>query len=121
MLGALTLLLGACTSDTACVAEPNPAITVTAFDAGTGRMITDSASGYVELGSRRSDLIAYFRAADGTPITLASFEQTPGYYRVVVSRPGYRQYTASGVLVEDGDCYARGPTLTALMPRIILP
>jgi len=121
VLGIVTASLAGCTTDTICITEPSPAITIVAFDAATGRMITDSASGFVQLGPLRSDLMPHVRAADGTVISLASFGQTSGLYRVVVVRPGYRQFSADGVPVESGDCFAKGPALTALMSRITPP
>ncbi len=117
-LGLLAPLLGACATDTVCILEPDPTIRVTVLDAETGRAITDSASGFVTLGARRSDLIRFeYRVGGGATLILASFEQTPGSYQVVVTRPGYDQFAMSGIQIEKGHCFSRGPALTVPLNR----
>ncbi len=89
------------------------------MDAETGRTITDSASGFVRLGSRRSDLIRFeYRMGGGTALILASFEQTPGSYQVVVMRPGYDPFATSGIQIEEGHCFSRGPAFTVHLHRV---
>jgi hypothetical protein len=43
--------------------------------------------------------------------------ERPGTYEVTVSKPGYRDWTQSGVRVTDGECNVRTANLTARLQR----
>lgn len=111
----LTAVLGgsACATDNVCIGDPPPTVRVTAVDQVSGRVITDSVSGFARLGDRRTDLSPYAFAANGAALVLGAYLPAAGAYQVVVARAGYVPFDTIGVRVSTSECFPTGPSLTA--------
>ena len=114
----LGFLLGCSRNPTAsfagrCLAPVSIAVIVAVDDSVSGASVVDSARGVAQAGAYVDSL----HLSSPPPVLLGG--DRLGTYEVTVTRPGYRQWTRSGVLVsQQGPCGNVIPVqLTALLQR----
>jgi hypothetical protein len=83
------------------------------FDAVTGEPIADKTIGWADAGAVHDTLVYY----PGDAPWLYSKQNVPGSYRVVLRRPGYRDWTSTVEAVPRPRGGARG-VLTAKLERL---
>lgn len=108
-------LLGACgRSDQRICDPPTPpyAIAVKVLDAVTGEPIADRTIGWADAGEVHDTLVYY----PGDASWLYSKQNAPGSYRVVLRRPGYRDWISTVEAVPRPCGGARG-VVTARLER----
>jgi hypothetical protein len=102
----VSLVLAACGTDPdLCTESIEPAITVRALEAGTGRNVTDGAQGGVADDTYVDPFRpAAFDAAQRVTLLRAADER-PGTYGLFLERDGYQAVSLSGIEVTMGECH----------------
>lgn len=95
-----------------------PGIVVEIRDAHTGEAIADSASGFAIDGTFSDSLAPFSASGDGRLVSRHAAAEREGTYTVIVTRPGYQNWSVSGVRVDEGDCHAETAYLVARLTRI---
>ncbi len=96
---------------TICTAEARPALTVFVRDSSSGAPIGRGSSATATDGIFVATATYPGGTQDDLPLSLA--HERAGIYTVVVKKPGYRDWRASGVRVTRDDCHVITVTLTA--------
>jgi hypothetical protein len=117
---ALAVLAGCTTGPLLCTANVAQSIVVEVRDAATGAPRAAGASGTVRDGGFTYALQpwGYDGSTPGNLLSLAGPYERAGTYAVVLQRPGYRDWSASGVRVTKGDCHVRTITLRASLVAV---
>ena len=96
----------------------DPAIVVEIRDAQTGTPLADSAWGVVIDGEFSDSLRAVIPVSPSL-VERRAADEREGTYTVFVSRPGYRNWSVSGVRVGPGrTCSVRTARLSAMLVRL---
>jgi hypothetical protein len=103
----------ASTPRTICTMEARAALTVEAVDSATGAPATRGAR-IVAQSATDTDSTKGPAASD-LPVGLA-YERA-GTYTVTVTKPGYRQWTQSGITVTKDECHVTPVKVTARLQR----
>jgi hypothetical protein len=96
-----------------CTLTIDPAIVVAIRHANTGAPLADSATGVVIDGAYSDSL--RLSGGNGAWLTRRAADERPGVYTVFVSRPGFRNWSTSGVRARGGDCHVRTVWLDAAL------
>ena len=123
MLRASLLLIAASTLGSAachlasCTLIAHNAVEIEVRDSITGEPAADSATGRITRGTQAFDLQLTGWTAEHVGLWLTSRGSGPGTYQVEVSKPGYRTWQQSGVVVTEGDCGMNTVRLQARLQR----
>ena len=98
-----------------CVMMVMPSIEVEVTDA-EGGALGDSVSGEVLGEGKRAALVVERR--DDRTVILSGARHWDGFYTVIVRSPGYREWRADSVRVEDRNCFPMPPTRYARLEPI---
>ena len=108
-------LLAGCEYMGPCTTSIEPAIEVTIRHAQTGVPLADSATGVVLDGAYSDSLRRSGGDGQGRWVSRRAADERPGVYAVFVSRPGFQNWSTSGVRARRGDCHVRTVTLEAAL------
>jgi len=106
-------LVAACRLYDPCPQSSRAALAITIVDSVTGLPVASGASVVVSDGSFQQT-IAIPESPSTT--TVGAAEDRPGSYSIVVTRPGYRDWTRSGVDVQSDGCL---PVTVAVTARLV--
>ena len=119
LIALLCAAVPACTSlfgyDGPCTLSIEPAIEVSIRHAQTGLPLADSATGVVIDGAYSDSLRRSGGDGQGRWVSLRAADERVGVYAVFVSRPGFRNWSASGARARQGDCHVRTVMLEAAL------
>jgi hypothetical protein len=112
--------LSACNGDSpgvnACPDIIRPMMLIAVQNAGTGQSAAEGASGSISEGAFSSPLVPY----DAGRLTPQATGR-PGTYTVLVQKPGFQDWTRTGVQVDADECGAKTVHLEAFLVSVPVP